>query len=95
MTLEQFNKMFRTAMTEYRKELQDNDCGSWSDEARAWAIAIGLMAGNGTTINGESNQMWADFLTREQNVVVDKRLYEFIMGEVKKLIAQASGQAQQ
>lgn len=88
-------EQWKEYMTQYRKELQDNDCGSWSEEARAWAIAIGLIAGNGTTINGEPNMMWADFLTREQNVVVDKRLYEFIMGEVKKLIAQASGQAQQ
>lgn len=30
--------------------------------------------------------MWEDFLTREQNVTVDKRLYDLIMAEVKKLL---------
>lgn len=91
-TQDKFNEMFRVAMAAYRAELQDNDCGAWSAEGRSWAIESGLMAGNGTTVNGEPNMMWADFLTREQNVVVDKRLYEKIMGEVKKLIAQATGQ---
>lgn len=88
MTLEQFNKMFRTAMTEYRKELQDNDCGSWSEEARAWAVAIGLMAGNGTTVDGQPNLMWEDFLTREQNATVAKRLFDLVMAEVAKLLGE-------
>lgn len=61
-----FNEMFKTAMTEYRKELQDNDCGEWSEEAREWAISVGLFAGNGTTVDGKPNYMWKDFLTREQ-----------------------------
>ena len=61
-----FNEMFKTAMTEYRKELQDNDCGEWSEEAREWAISVGLFAGNGTTVDGKPNYMWQDFLTREQ-----------------------------
>lgn len=94
MTQEKFNEMFRTAMTEYRKGLQDNDSGDWSAENRQWAVDNGLMAGNGTTVDGEPNMMWEDFLTREQNVTVDKRLYDLIMAEVKKLLAQASGQAQ-
>ena len=88
-----FNEMFKTAMTAYRKELQDNDCGEWSKDAREWAVAVGLMAGNGTTADGQPNMMWPDFLTREQNVVVDKRLYELIMRKVKELIASAGGQA--
>lgn len=57
---------FKEYMTRYRKELQDNDKGEWSEEARAWAIKVGLFAGNGTDINGEPNYMWQDFLTREQ-----------------------------
>lgn len=57
---------FKEYMTQYRKELQDNDKGEWSEEARAWAIKVGLFAGNGTDINGEPNYMWQDFLTREQ-----------------------------
>ena len=86
-------EQFKEYMTKYRKELQDNDCGDWSAEARAWAIAVGLMAGNGTTVDGQPNMMWADFLTREQNVVVDKRLYDLVMRKVKELIAQSGGQA--
>ena len=73
-------------MSQYRRELQDNDSGSWSAENRQWAIDNGLMVGNGTTVDGELNMMWEDFLTREQNVTVDKRLYDLIMSEVKKLL---------
>ena len=61
-----FNEMFKTAMTTYRKDLQDNDCGDWSAEARAWAIEVGLFIGNGTAVDGQPNMMWEDFLTREQ-----------------------------
>ena len=61
-----FNEMFSAAMAEYRKKLRDNDSGDWSQEAREWAVSVGLFAGNGTDINGEPNYMWQDFLTREQ-----------------------------
>ena len=37
-----FNEMFKTAMTGYRKELQDNDSGEWSKAAREWAVENGL-----------------------------------------------------
>lgn len=66
MDQSKFNEMFKTAMTEYRKSLQDNDCGDWSAEARAWAVNVGLFDGNGTTVAGQPNMMWQDFLTREQ-----------------------------
>ena len=66
MDQSKFNDMFKTAMTAYRKELQDNDCGDWSKEAREWAVSVGLFAGNGTTVDGQPNMMWQDFLTREQ-----------------------------
>lgn len=79
-------EQWKEYMTQYRKELQDNDSGDWSKENRQWAVDKGLMAGNGTTVNGEPNMMWEDFLTREQNVTVDKRLYDLIMAEVKKLL---------
>ena len=58
--------MFLTAMAEYREKLRDNDSGTWSREAREWAVSVGLFAGNGTTDNGDPNMMWEDFLTREQ-----------------------------
>ena len=79
-------EQFKQYMSQYRKELQDNDSGSWSKENRQWAIASGLTAGNGTTVEGEPNMMWEDFLTREQNATVSKRLYDLIMAEVKKLL---------
>ena len=65
---------FKELWDEMRKELQDNDCNTYSEEARAWATSTGLIAGNGTEINGEPNYMWADILTREQFVTV---LYRF------------------
>lgn len=73
--LEQFRKLFQ----EMRSELQDNDCGQWSAEARQWALDMGLITGNGTVINGEPNYMWQDLVTREQFVTVLYRLAQ-IMG---------------
>ena len=54
----------------YRKELQDNDSGTWSAEARKWAVETGLIAGSGTAPDGSPNFMWEDQLTREQLVTV-------------------------
>lgn len=59
-------EQWKEYMTKYQKELQDNDCGEWSREAREWAIRVGLFAGNGTTADGQPNYMWASPLTREQ-----------------------------
>lgn len=71
---------FKELMIEYRKELQDNDASNWSKEARDWAVENGLIAGNGTEINGEPNYMWGDLLTREQMAAL---LYRFakLMGK--------------
>ena len=66
MSFEQFKEFWLLL----RAELQDNDKGNWSEEAREWAIQNGLIAGNGTEINGEPNYMWQDMLTREQFVTV-------------------------
>jgi len=65
---------FKELYNEMRSELQDNDSGKWSEEARVWATSTGLIAGDGTEVNGEPNYMWADVLTREQFVTV---LYRF------------------
>lgn len=67
-------KKFEELFLEMRKGLQDNDASTYSNEARNWATSSGLIAGNGTEINGEPNCMWQDFLTREQFVTV---LYRF------------------
>ena len=67
-------KGFEKLWQELRKNLQDNEAGSWSTDARAWAVNTGLIKGNGTEINGEPNYMWQDMLTREQLVTV---LYRF------------------
>ena len=62
MTLDRFKEL----MKEYRAELQGNDCGTWSKDAREWAIANGIISGTGNNANGEPNYAWADQLTREQ-----------------------------
>lgn len=65
---------FKELWNEMRRELQDNDSGKWSEEARQWAISTGLVTGNGNQVNGEPNYLWEDILTREQLVTV---LYRF------------------
>lgn len=65
---------FKQLWDEMRKELQDNDAGTWSAEARQWAIHNGLIVGNGTTPDGQPNYMWGDLLTREQAVTLMFRL---------------------
>lgn len=55
---------------QYQLELQDNDCGTWSEAERQWAIANGLIVGNGTAVDGTPNYMWASGVTREQLVVM-------------------------
>lgn len=62
---------FKELWTEVRKELQDNDAGEYSAEAREWAVANGLITGGDSA---EFNGMWQDMLTREQFVTV---LYRF------------------
>lgn len=77
MTKEQFKELW-LAM---RKDLQDNDAGEWSAEARNWAVEIGLIAGTSTENGEEPNYMWADMLTREQFVMVLFRFAQ-LMGKV-------------
>lgn len=71
-------KRFKELWREMRSELQDNDAGTWSEEAREWAKSTGLVAG---TSDKEFNGAWEDLLTREQLVTV---LYRFA-----KMIGQA------
>lgn len=59
-------EQWKAYMTQYRKELQDNDCGEWSKAAREWCIAQGIFAGGGAGPDGLPNYMWHDLLTREQ-----------------------------
>ncbi len=70
MTLGEFGRMFG----EYTKTLNDNDSGDWSEEARAWAISSGIIAGIGNGEDGEPNYAWEAPLTREQFVTM---LYRF------------------
>lgn len=74
MTQEQFNEMFKVAMASYRKGLQDNDAGSWSKDAREWAVNSGLIQGGNPLPSGLPNFMWEDLLTREQMATL---LYRF------------------
>ncbi len=72
---------FKELWSKMRKELQDNDSGQWSAEARAWATSTGLIAGMGAMPNGEQNYAWADVLTREQMAVLFYRFAK-MMGKV-------------
>lgn len=74
MTVERFTELWR----EMRKGLQDNDSGTWSKEAREWAITTGLIQGSGSTPEGDPNNMWEDLLTREQLVTVLYRFYQMM-----------------
>ena len=74
MTQEQFNEMFKKAMSDYQASLRDNDAGSWSKADREWAVANGLFQGNGETVDGQPNMMWASPITREQLAAVLHRL---------------------
>ena len=69
---------FKELWNEMRKELQDNDAGEYSKDAREWAVKNGIIAGGSSV---EFNGMWQDVLTREQMVTV---LYRFakLMGKV-------------
>ena len=78
MDQSKFNEMFKEAMRAYRKELQDNDCGAWSEAARQWAIENGIIAGGGIGPDGKPNYMWADTLTREQAVMLLYRFAQFM-----------------
>ena len=76
MTQEEFNKKFEAALSAHRQKLQDNDASSYSAEARAWAVARGLVQGGGKLPDGTDNFMWEDLLTREQMATL---LYRFAL----------------
>lgn len=82
MTLDRFKEL----MKEYRAELQDNDCGTWSKDAREWAIANGIISGTGNNANGEPNYAWADQLTREQAAALFYRFAK-LMGKAQWLLS--------
>lgn len=71
---------FRQLWLEMRKQLQDNDSSTYSEEARQWAINNGIIQGSGTLADGSPNYMWEDVPTREQLITL---LYRFaqLMGK--------------
>lgn len=75
MTQDEFNKMFKKAMDAYRQELRDNDASPYSEDARQWAKENGIVAGGS---EASFNGMWEDLLTREQAVVLLKRLADYV-----------------
>lgn len=64
---------WKAFMDQYREECRDNDSGNWSENARNWSTENGYILGNGTTVDGEPNYMWEDFVTREQMVTFGYR----------------------
>ncbi len=82
MTKEEFKKMW----LELRKELQDNDNGSWSQEAREWAVANGIIQGSDPLPDGTPNYMWEDLLTREQMAVLLFRFEQRMLSLVRGML---------
>lgn len=78
------NDNFKEDFAEMRKELQDNDAGSWSQSDRDWAIASGLMQGSGTDAKGDPNMMWQDFVTREQLAAVTHRFADNVSKQIEE-----------
>ena len=74
MNQEQFDKMFDASMLRYRRSLQDNDCGTWSEAARKFVTENRIFSGGTPGPDGQPNFMWEDLLTREQCAQV---LYAF------------------
>ena len=70
---------FKELMAKYQRELKDNDCGPWSEEARLWALENGLFIGSDTTDSGEPNFMWEDTLTREQAAQLFYRFAQIVL----------------
>jgi len=61
---------FKELYLEMRKELQDNDDSSYSEEARNWAISNGLIKGGDPLSDGTPNYMWEDIPSREQLITL-------------------------
>ena len=74
LTLDQFKGLY----AQMRQELQDNDAGTWSGEAREWAQSKGIVQG---AEDGNFNGMWQDVLTREQAVTLLYRFARYIGAE--------------
>ena len=74
MDVERFKELYK----EMRKEWQDNDSANWSQEARDWSVANGLINGGGALHTGEPNYMWAEPMTRETFVTVLHRFYKML-----------------
>lgn len=71
---------FKEMWLALRKTLQDNDDSAYSEEARNWAIATGLIQGGTPLPTGEPNYMWEDLMTREQMITVMFRFAQ-LMGK--------------
>ena len=85
-TQAQWDDMMKT----YREALQDNDCGSWSQEARQWAIDNGIILGVGSMADGDANFAWQDFMSREQMVVFLKRFDEYMTKKINEKVNKVS-----
>lgn len=72
---------FIRQMKLYEKTLEDNDAGTWSEDARKWAVDVGLIAGTGMLPDGSQNFAWQKSLTREQAAQMFKKFYDILRGE--------------
>lgn len=61
---------FERLLREHEKALEDNDAGKWSEQARKWAVANGIVNGIGAMPDGTPNYAWEAHVTREQMVTM-------------------------
>lgn len=61
---------FERLLREHEKALEDNDAGKWSEQAREWAAANGIVTGIGRLPDGTINYAWEAHVTREQMVTM-------------------------
>lgn len=66
----QIEAVVTRVLNQREKSLKDNDCGSWSDDARKWAVAKGIVQGIGKGSDSEPNYAWEAPVTREQMVTM-------------------------
>ena len=69
---------FEALLREHEKRLEDNDAGAWSEKAREWAVANGIVNGIGYLADGTPNYAWEAPVSREQLVTILHRFAKFI-----------------
>ena len=76
VTQEQFNEMMETYLKERKKK---PPAKTWGNEEREWAEFHKIILGN-----AEGDKQYKAFVTREQNMIFMKRIYDLIIKEIRR-----------